>query len=409
MIRRKSGCRKKQPPGRGKYMFGKRIQVFKLFGFTVYIDLSWIIIAVLITWTLAAGFFPYYYQGFSVTEYWIMGIVGAIGLFFSIIFHEMSHSLVSREFGLDIRGITLFVFGGVSEMNEEPDDSRTEFFMAVAGPLSSIVLGLVFYGVYRMGIQAGLPGQANAVLNYLAVINFVLAVFNLVPAYPLDGGRVLRSALWKWKGNLRWATRIATRIGAGFGLGLILLGVLNIISGNFIGGMWWVLIGLFLRSASQTSYTQLLMQRALSGEPVRRFMKKDPVTVSPAMPLDQMIHDYFYKYHYKMFPVQDESGNLEGCITLDRIKEVPREEWDRKRVEDIVSQCSEKNTVDPSMDAMKVMARMNREGVSRLLVTDRGHLEGIVTLRDLFAFISMKLDLEGEEGVRNIPPESWGR
>ncbi len=390
-------------------MFGKRIQVFRLFGFTVYLDLSWVIIAVLITWTLAAGFFPYYYQGFSTTTYWIMGVIGALGLFFSIIFHEMSHSLVSRKFGLDISGITLFVFGGVSEMNEEPNDSRTEFFMAIAGPLSSIFLGFVFYGVYRFGTQAQWPAPVGAVFNYLAVINFVLAAFNLVPAYPLDGGRVLRSALWKWKGNLRWATRIASRIGAGFGLALILLGVLNIITGNFIGGMWWVLIGLFLRSASQTSYTQLLMQRVLSGEPVRQFMKKDPVSVSPAMSLDQLIHNYFYKYHYKMFPVQDDAGNLEGCITLDRIKEIPREEWERRHVEDIVSQCSEQNTVEPSTDAMKVMARMNREGVSRLLVTDHGHLEGIVTLRDLFNFISMKMDLEGENVSPETRPGSPGR
>ncbi|MCK9263377.1 MAG: site-2 protease family protein [Desulfomonilia bacterium] len=390
-------------------MFGRRIQIFRLFGFTVYLDLSWVIIAVLITWTLAAGFFPYYYQGFSTLTYWIMGVIGALGLFFSIIFHEMSHSLVSREFGLEIRGITLFVFGGVSEMNEEPNNSRTEFFMAVAGPLSSIFLGFVFYGVYRFGIQAQWPAPVGAVFNYLAVINFVLAAFNLVPAYPLDGGRVLRSALWKWKGNLRWATRIASRIGAGFGLALIFLGVLNIITGNFIGGMWWVLIGLFLRSASQTSYTQLLMQRALSGETVRRFMKKDPVSVSPAMPLDQLIHDYFYKYHYKMFPVQDNAGNLEGCITLDRIKEIPREEWGHRHVEDIVSQCSEKNTVEPSTDAMKVMARMNREGVSRLLVTDHGRLEGIVTLRDLFSFISMKMDLEGEDVSRETHARPPGR
>lgn len=378
-------------------MFGKRLQVFRLFGFSVYVDLSWIIIAVLITWSLAVGFFPFYYPGFTMTSYWIMGVLGALGLFLSIIFHEMSHSLVSREFGLDIRGITLFIFGGVSEMTEEPADSKTEFYMAVAGPLSSVVLGVVFAGIYRLGSGAQWPPQALAVVGYLAIINFVLAVFNLLPAYPLDGGRVLRSALWKWKGNLKWATRIASRIGAGFGLALILMGVLNIITGSFIGGMWWVLIGLFLRNASQTSYTQLLMQRALSGEPVRNFMKRDPVSVSGTMPIDELVHDYLYRYHYKMFPVQDEAGNLTGCITLDRIKDVPRPEWSTKRVQDIVSGCSEKNTVEPSTDAMQVMARMNREGVSRFLVTDHGHLEGIVTLRDLFGFISVKMDLEGED------------
>jgi Zn-dependent protease len=378
-------------------MFGKRLQVFRLFGFSVYVDLSWIIIAVLITWSLAVGFFPFYYPGFTMTSYWIMGVLGALGLFLSIIFHEMSHSLVSREFGLEIRGITLFIFGGVSEMTEEPADSKTEFYMAVAGPLSSVVLGVVFAGIYRLGSGAQWSPQALAVVGYLAIINFVLAVFNILPAYPLDGGRVLRSALWKWKGNLKWATRIASRIGAGFGLALILMGVLNIITGSFIGGMWWVLIGLFLRNASQTSYTQLLMQRALSGEPVRNFMKRDPVSVSGTMPVDELVHDYLYRYHYKMFPVKDEAGNLTGCVTLDRIKDVPRPEWGTKRVRDLVSGCSEKNTVEPSTDAMQVMARMNREGVSRFLVTDHGHLEGIVTLRDLFDFISVKMDLEGED------------
>ncbi|MFY9397926.1 MAG: site-2 protease family protein [Desulfomonilia bacterium] len=378
-------------------MFGKRLQIFRLFGFSVYLDLSWLIIAVLITWSLAVGFFPFYYPGFAMTSYWIMGVLGALGLFFSIIFHEMSHSLVSREFGLDIRGITLFIFGGVSEMTEEPADSKAEFYMAVAGPFSSVVLGAVFGGVYRLGSGAQWPPQVLAVLGYLAIINLLLAAFNLLPAYPLDGGRVLRSALWRWRGNLRWATRIASRIGAGFGLALILMGILSIITGNFIGGMWWVLIGMFLRNASQSSYSQLLMQRALSGEPVRKFMKKDPVSVSGSTPIDELVHDYLYRYHYKMFPVKDEAGNLTGCITLERIKDVPREEWGTKRVRDIASGCSEKNTVEPSTDAMQVMARMNREGVSRLLVTDHGRLEGIVTLKDLFGFIALKMDLEGEE------------
>ncbi len=384
-------------------MFGKRIKIFKLFGFSVYIDLSWLIIAVLITWTLAQGYFPYFNKGFSPRTYWIMGAFGALGLFLSIIFHEMSHSMVSRMFGLEMKGITLFVFGGVAEMGEEPANPKAEFSMAIAGPISSIALGFVFYGISRIGMQLAWPQPVWAVLSYLSVINFVLAAFNLIPAYPLDGGRVLRSVLWSWKKDLRSSTRIASRIGSGFGMGLIILGVLNVLTGNFIGGMWWFLIGLFLRNASSTSYTQVLIERALKGEPVSRIMKTHPVSVSPSTSVDELVNDYFYRYHYKMFPVENESGKLEGCITIDKIKEVPHDKWKETIVEDVASGCTENNTVDASADALNVMARMNRQGVSKLLVTDNGELEGIVTLKDLFDFLSIKMDLEGEKVIPKRP------
>jgi Zn-dependent protease len=377
-------------------MFGRRIKIFSLFGFAVYIDLSWIIIAVLIAWSLADGYFPYFHRGLTPETYWFMGVLGALGLFFSIIFHEMSHSLVARSHGLEMRSITLFIFGGVSEMGEEPADPRTEFTMAIAGPASSVVLGVVFYAFAGAGEGLAWPEPVTAVFFYLAFINIALAVFNLIPAYPLDGGRVLRSILWHYKHNMRAATKTASRIGAGFGTALIVLGVLNVIMGNFIGGMWWFLIGLFLRNAASSSYTQLLMERALKGEPVRTIMQAHPVAVDPSTSLDALVHDYFYRYHYKMFPVQDTSGRLQGCITIDRIKDVPKEQWGRTTVEQMESACGPDNTVDASADALGVMARMNKEGVSKLLVTDHGHLEGIVTLRDLFDFLRIKMDLEGD-------------
>lgn len=378
-------------------MFGKRIKIFSLFGFSVYIDLSWIIIAVLVAWSLADGYFPYFYKGLTPGTYWTMGVLGALGLFFSIVFHEMSHSLVARSYGLEMMSITLFIFGGVSEMGEEPANPRTEFSMAIAGPLSSVVLGVVFYALARAGAGLGWPVSPLAVFSYLSFINFALAVFNLIPAYPLDGGRVLRSILWGWKHNMRAATRIASRIGAAFGAGLIVLGVVSVIYGNFISGMWWFLIGLFLRNAAYSSYSQLLMEKALKGQPVRSLMQTHPVAVAPSTSLDALVHDYFYRYHYKMFPVQDASGKLQGCITLDRLKEIPRERWGQTTVEQVEAECGPANTVDASADALKVMARMNREGVSKLLVTDHGELEGIVTLRDIFDFLRIKMDLEGDE------------
>lgn len=205
-------------------MFGRRIKLFRLFGFEVRIDLSWIIIAVLVAWSLAVGFFPFRYKNLSAQTYWVMGVVGAIGFFLSVIFHEIFHSLVGRKFGIPMKGITLFIFGGVSEMGEEPPNAKAEFLVAIVGPLSSMVIGLACYGIHILGIRGGWPVAINGVVQYLAYINSLLAAFNLLPAFPLDGGRMLRAGLWALKKNLRWATRIASGIGSGFALLLMLFG-----------------------------------------------------------------------------------------------------------------------------------------------------------------------------------------
>ena len=376
-------------------MFGKSISLFKLFGFEVKIDLSWIVIAVLITWSLAKGLFPNYYKGLPTTTYWWMGIFGALGLFFSIVFHELCHSLVARKFNLEMKGITLFIFGGVAEMEEEPPSPKAEFFMAIAGPLSSILIGGVFYGIRFIGQAGNWPEFIMGVLGYLSFLNFLLAGFNLVPAFPLDGGRVFRSILWGWKKNLKWATRIASRIGSGFGLVLIFFGVLYIIRGAFISGIWWFLIGLFLRNASQMSYSRLLMSKALEGEPVKRFMKTDPITAPPSITVERFVEEYLYKHHFKMFPVVDD-GKLVGCITTREVKEVPRNEWNQRTIGDIVKPCSCDNTITSDTDAMKALSNMNKTGASRLLVVDDDRLAGIIALKDLLGFLSLKLDLEGE-------------
>jgi Zn-dependent protease/predicted transcriptional regulator len=377
-------------------MFGKRLTLFRLFGFEVRVDASWLIIAVLITWTLAAGFFPQAYAGLAVSDYWWMGVSGAIGLFSSIVFHEFFHSLVARRLGLPMKGITLFVFGGVAEMDEEPESPRVEFLMAVAGPASSIVLGFILYAVYVGGNDQGWPGQVMGVLYYLFYMNWVLAAFNLFPAFPLDGGRILRATLWKWKNNLKWATKKASAVGRGFGLFLILLGVVNLLLGNFIGGFWLFLIGMFLRGAAQASYRQLMVRRALEGTPVSSIMKKDPVTVPPSLTIDRLVEDYIYKFHFKMFPVADE-GRLEGCITTRQVKEVPRDQWEHTTVGEVLAQCSSNNAVPPDYEALKALGLMNRTGNSRLLVVEEGRLLGIISNKDLLSHIAVKMDLEGEE------------
>jgi Zn-dependent protease/predicted transcriptional regulator len=375
-------------------MFGKRIRLFKIFGFEVGIDWSWIILAILIAWSLSVGFFPFRYKDLSPQTYWLMGIVGALGLFFSIIFHEMCHSLVARKYGTPMKGITLFIFGGVAEMGEEPANSKAEFMMAIVGPISSFVAALIFYGVYFLGRQNGWSEPINGVVQYLAYINGLLALFNLVPAFPLDGGRVLRSILWGLKKNVRWATRISSQIGAGFGILLIVLGAFQFLKGNFIGGMWWFLIGMFLRGAAKTSYQQLLIRKSLEGELVRRFMKTDPVTVSPSLSIAQLVEDYIYKYHYKMFPVVEDSDRLLGCVTTKQVKEIPRENWAEKSVGEIAAQCSAENTIGPQVDAVKALSAMSRTGVSRLMVTEGNRLVGVIALKDMLKFLSLKVELE---------------
>ena len=374
-------------------MFGKRITLFKLFGFEVRIDLSWLVLGFLITWSLAKGIFPGYYKDLPETTYWWMGVAGALGLFGSIVFHELAHSLVAKRFGVTMKGITLFIFGGVAEMEDEPPSPKAEFFMAIAGPLSSVLLGLILYAASSRGENFSMP--LHGVLSYLAVINFILAGFNLLPAYPLDGGRVLRSILWKWKKNLRWATHRASQIGSGFGIALIFFGALNVLRGDIIGGIWQVMIGFFLRNAAQSSYQQVLIRKSLEGEKVERFMKKDPVTAPASLSLQELVEDYIYTYHYKMYPVV-EKGKLLGCITTRQVKEVPRERWPQRTVGESLSGCSPENTVGPGMDALKALSIMSRTGNSRLMVVDADQLIGIISLKDIMGFLSVKFDI-GED------------
>lgn len=374
-------------------MFEKSIPLFKLLGFEVKIDHTWFFLAVLITWSLAAGFFPARYEGLAPATYLFMGVAGAVGLFFSIILHEMSHSVVARQHGIPMKGITLFIFGGVAEMGEEPPNPKAEFLMAIAGPIASFVISGSMFLSHHALQAAGWPVAVTGVFHYLAWVNLVLAAFNLVPAFPLDGGRVLRSFLWHTKNDLRWATRITSNIGSWFGMVLIILGVFTFMSGNFIGGMWYGLIGMFIRAAARMSLRQVLIRRAFAGEQVRTFMHSDPVTVPPDITLQSLVDDYIYHHYFKLYPVV-ENGRLTGCITTTRIKQYPREEWSRLTVGEVAEKRCRENTISPDSDAIKAMARMSQTGASRLMVVEEDRLVGVLVLKDLLKFLSMHIELE---------------
>jgi Zn-dependent protease/CBS domain-containing protein len=374
-------------------VFGRRFELFRVFGFAIRIDASWFIVVTLVTWTLAQKVFPATLEDLAQGTYWTMGVFGALGLFASVIVHELAHALVARHYGLSMRGITLFIFGGVAEMSQEPSTPKAEFMVAVAGPLASVFIALLCFGLSLGEALFAWPAPVTRVLAYIAFLNLVLVAFNIVPAFPLDGGRVLRSLLWHWKNNLRWATRVSSAIGSGFGMFLIVVGVWRIVIGDFVGGLWSALIGMFLRFAAQTSYQQLLLRRVLEGEPVRRFMQRDPVTVPRALSVRELVEDYVYRYHFKMFPVVDD-GRLVGCVTTRRLKELPQEEWARQSVGAVAEPCTVENTVSPDTDAMQALSKMNQTGASRLLVVDEERLVGIIALKDLLKFFSLKMELE---------------
>jgi Zn-dependent protease/CBS domain-containing protein len=375
-------------------MFGTRWRLFRLLGIPISLDASWLIILALLTWTLI-DLFREAVPGLPVATYWVMGLAAALAFFTCIVLHELGHALVAKAVGIPIRGITLFLFGGVAEMEDEPPSASSEFLMAVAGPAVSAVLTAVFW------LASGLVDAPAVVfpLRYLAGINLAVLIFNLVPAFPLDGGRVLRSILWGVLRNLRRATYWAALSGQAFAWLLIGLGVLHFFAGNVFHGIWLGLIGLFLNNAAQGSYQQILVRQALRGERVSRFMNREPIVVPPGVDLRSWVEDYVYRYHRKMFPVTS-NGHVEGVIGTQALAKYPRQEWEMHTVAEAMRQDVDLLSISPDADALEALGKMQRTGSSRLLVTDNNRLVGIVSLKDLLRFLDLKLELE--EGERSL-------
>lgn len=362
-------------------------RVITVRGIPVQIDASWIVIAVLITWSLATRAFPTLHPGQSTTVYWLMAGCGALGLFASIVAHEIAHTIVARHHGIPMAGITLFIFGGVAQMEGEPRTPTAEYEMAIAGPLASIAIGIVAFAAALLP----LPGAAVTILTYLGVTNIALAAFNLLPAFPLDGGRVARALLWRRHGNMLRATKVAARVGHGFAFLLMALGALRLLFADPVGGAWLFVIGFFLRQAADMSYEQLLVRQALAGKPVRQFMTVAPVAVTPDTSLADFLHQFVYRYHHRLFPVQD-NGRLLGAISAAQLRGIPGEERMFRKVATATTPLATLPTVTPETGALQALGRMRETGRSRLLVVDHNRLAGIITARDLLDFIS----LEGE-------------
>ena len=368
----------------------------EILGFEIRVDLSWLILAALITWSLASGLFPEFYKDLPKSSYWWMGLAGAAGLFASIVLHELSHSLVARRYGISMKGITLFIFGGVAQMEDDPPNPKAEFWMAIVGPVSSLLISFVLFMMLWAGRSTAWPVEISGVVAYLAWLNLVLAVFNLLPAFPLDGGRVLRSILWKWKQDLRWATSIASRVGSGLGLILIVLGVISFFTGNFVGGLWWLMIGFFVRMAASQAYQQVLARSVFHDVSVSDIMMTNPVSVPRSITLEEFIHDYVYRHQHQIYPVVS-FGRLDGCVTVQAAASVPRDEWTRQTVGSVTSPCTADITIAPEESAEQALAVMSRTGNTQLLVVDGDRLAGMLSLQDMLRLLALKTELRDFE------------
>lgn len=361
-------------------------------GIPVRIHYTLWLVFVLIVWSLAYGYMPRQYPGLGVATYWAIGIASAIILFASVLIHELSHSYIAKKNGLPIARITLFFFGGVSEMTEEPQDAGLEVRMAAAGPLMSLLIAGVLGALWYLSELTRAPVAVVATLGYGALINAALAVFNLVPAFPLDGGRVFRGSLWKHSGNLIGATSTATRVSEALSLLMMLGGFVAIILGDFVDGLWIVVLGWFIKSGAETSLRQTLVGEALSGVTVGNIMTKNVLTVPPDITVQQLVSDYFLVHRHGGYPVVRD-GKILGLITLQCVRSVPTESRATTTVEQAMIPFEQMIMVRPTITGLDAMHLMARKKVGRLVIAENGQLLGITTRGDLMRTIQMRQEL----------------
>ncbi len=364
------------------------------FGIEFYLDASWFLIAAIVTHQLAFEAFPIELPGRSQAFYLALGGTAALLFFLSILLHELGHSLVSQRCGIRVPRITLLFIGGLAEIEREPDDARTELKIALGGPAVSVLLCLIFtladFGLGALGCTS-----LAVLCGWLAQTNFMLVVFNMIPGYPLDGGRVLRALLWAKTGRLRRATYISSRIGIGFSWLLIGTGVWMLLDLHAWNGLVFVLIGFFLKSAAESGYANAVQRETLAGVRVRDLMTANPAVIPDTLPLSLAVDDFFLAGHYVAYPVCTADGDFRGLLRLDFLKEIPREKWPYVSAGDVVAEKSaEALRIGVNESAARAMRLLLAPELTRLAVIDDGKLVGIVTRHDILHFIEIHTELE---------------
>lgn len=374
-------------------MIGQSIRVGRIQGIEVGVHYSWFIIFFLITLSLTTRFASEH-PHWSLAEHYAVGIATSLLFFVSILLHELAHSLVALAKQIPVRSITLFVFGGVAQIAREPDRPLTEFQIAIAGPAASALLALGF------GVGASLAGDrfehVAALTGWLSSINLVLAVFNLFPGFPLDGGRVFRAALWHVTGNLAKATRIAARAGQGVGYAFIAFGIWTGFTVNWFGGLWFAFIGWFLLNAAQESVLQVSVRSALSGLTAEDVMSQACATVAGERSLGDLIEHEVLRTGGRCFLVSSD-GRIEGLVTLHQVKTVPRERWGRTPIHAVMTPLDRLRVVAPETPITEVAQMMEREDINQVPVTRSGRLLGLITREHLLRVIAAHLEFGDRE------------
>jgi Zn-dependent protease/CBS domain-containing protein len=370
------------------------ISIGKAFGISLRLHYSWFFIFALATFTLAVDYFPATQPTWSMTLRIAAGLITSVLLFISVLAHELSHSLVAQGQGIKVESITLFLLGGVSQLTREPVKPQDEFRMAFAGPLCSLVLGGIFYGIYfALHSSTGTAPQiVCAVANLLGFSNIVLGVFNLIPGFPLDGGRVLRSIIWGARQNLQQATKVASNIGRIVGFLFIFYGIYQAFNGDWVNGIWFVLIGWFLESSAVGSYRQMLMQEMLKGHIASEVMTRDCTLVSPDITIDQLIHDNILTTGKRCFPVASE-GRMEGMITMHNVKNVPRDQWSIIRVREAMTPLGGLKSVRPDEDLSTVLHILVENDINQIPVVQDNIIIGLIGRDNILAYIGARNEL----------------
>jgi len=386
-------------------------RVGTLFGISIHVDWSWILIFLLVTWNLAGAVFPALHPDWSIGMNIALGIAASLLFFVSILLHELAHSLVAKARGLPVRRITLFFFGGVSNIEREPPSPSTEFLMAIVGPLTSLLLGFGFIWLGRQNIpemdtalrspQQLLRGldPLSTMLLWLGPINILLGLFNLIPGFPLDGGRVLRSILWAITKDFRRATRWATTIGQGVGWLMILAGVamifgatVPVLGSGTLNGMWLAFIGWFLVQAASQSYQQVVVEDMLEGVPITRLMRDPAPAVPPDLPISTLVYDHIMQGDERAFPVV-EADRLLGMVFIENLRTLDRSSWDKTTVRDVMVPQNELETVTPREDAMDAFQKLTHREMRQIPVVQNGKLIGMLRRRDILRWLQLRSEM----------------
>lgn len=381
-------------------MIGQSVRLTTIRGIEVGLHYSWFIIFFLITFSLTTRFASEH-PHWTTVEHYTVAIATSLLFFASIFLHELAHSFVALAKGIHVRSITLFAFGGVAQIGREPDRPLTEFQIAIAGPIASALLAVGFWFVSDL---AGDQFEHVAALGgWLASINLMLAVFNMVPGFPLDGGRVLRAILWHGTGSFAKATRIAARSGQIVGYGLIVGGIwTGLVTGNWFSGLWLAFIGWFLRNAAQESVLQMSVRSALGGLVAEDIMARDCPTVPGQLSLADLVQEHILRMGRRCFLVS-QNGRLEGLITLHQVKAIPQERWNDSVVAQAMTPIDRLHAVAPETPITEVLRVMEQHDVNQVPVTQDGRLLGMITRDHLLRVLYANLELGAHKAMPSAP------